>query len=298
MVHVVTTLQQIELELHVVREVEIDGVAMGVFNDGTPYLTGRGLARLCGVDNAMIVRLSAEWNESVQKPRVSKIKDILSSRGVSSNSPHIEVDGAKYWTGAVCVAVLEYYGFEASQGSNSVALKNYRVLAGEGFEKFVYAQVGYDPNKNVSEEWKQFHDRVSLSYNKVPYGYFSVFKEIADLIVTLGQAGLHIDSTFVPDISVGIAWGKYWTSNNLDAKYNNRIRYEHSYPSYFPQAASNPQEPWCYPEHALGEFRQWFREIYIGQGKFETYLMNQAKVKALPASFAQLAIAAYTKDEG
>ena len=285
--------QQQELDLHVEKEVEINGIGMGVFNDGTPYLTGRGLARLCGVDNATIVRLGSEWNEDIQKPRITKIKDILSGRGVNTNSPYIEIGESKYWTGAVCLAVLEYYGFEASQGSNSTALRNYRTLAGEGFEKFVYAQVGYDPSHSVPEQWKQFHDRVSLVYNTVPHGYFSVFKEIADLIVTLGQAGLHIDHKFVPDISVGIAWSKHWVERNLNSTFSERQKYEHNYPDYFPQAVSNPQEPWCYPETSLGEFRRWFREIYVGEGKFQKYLSNQAKVKALPASFAQLAIEAY-----
>lgn len=290
----VTIPAQQELDLKVEKEVEIDGIGMGVLNDGTPYLTGRGLARLCGVDNAMIVRLGSEWDEVIQKPRVTKIKDILSSRGVSIESPYVEIDGARYWTGAACISVLEYYGFEASQGDKSIALRNFRVLAGEGFERFVYAQVGYDPNNNVPVEWKQFHDRVSLVYNKVPHGYFSVFKEIADLIVTLGQSGLHIDSTFVPDISVGISWSKHWQANNFDGKHGERTKFEHNYPDYFPQSASNPQEPWCYPEVALGEFRRWFREIYIGEGKFHKYLVGQSKVKALPASFAQIALDAYT----
>lgn len=288
----VTTPIQHELDLHVEKEVEIDGIGMGVLNDGTPYLTGRGLARLCGVDNAMIVRLGSEWNEEIQKPRVTKIKDLLSSKGVSIESPYVDIGGTKYWTGAACISVLEYYGFEASQGSNSIALRNFRVLAGEGFERFIYTQVGYDPNNNIPIAWKQFHDRVSLVYNKVPHGYFSIFKEIADLIVTLGQAGLHIDHKFVPDISVGIVWAKYWQSNMFDDGYGARIKFEHNYPDYFPQAASNPQEPWCYPEAALGEFRKWFREIYIGEGKFHKYLVSQAKVKALPASFAQIALEA------
>lgn len=98
---VTTPGRQQELDLHVEKEVEIDGIGMGVFNDGTPYLTGRGLARLCGVDNATIVRLGAE----IQKPRVTKVKDILTSRGVNINSPFIEIGESKYWTGAVCLAI-------------------------------------------------------------------------------------------------------------------------------------------------------------------------------------------------
>ena len=289
----VTMLVQHELDLKVEKEIEIDGIGMGVLSDGTPYLTGRGLARFCGVDNATIVRLGSEWIEELQKPRVSKIKDILSNRGMSTDSPYVEIDGIRYWTGAACVSVLEYYAFEAAQGNNLIALRNFRTLAGEGFERFVYAQVGYDPNNNVPVEWKQFHDRVSLVYNKVPHGYFSVFKEIADLIVTLGQSGLHIDHTFVPDISVGSAWSKHWHASNFDETYEKRTKFEHNYPDYFPQSVSNPQEPWCYPEAALGEFRRWFRASYIGEGKFSRYLLNQSKVKALPASFAQIALEAY-----
>ena len=115
------------------------------------------------------------------------------------------------------------------------------------------------------------------------------------MIVTLGQAGLQIDSSFVPDISVGKAWSDHWHGCGLDHRFGARLRFEHNYPSYFPQAASNPQTPWCYPEAALGEFRRWFRETYVGAGKFATYVENKVKQKQLPASFAQLAIAAYVK---
>lgn len=102
---VTTPGRQQELDLHVEKEVEIDGIGMGVFNDGTPYLTGRGLARLCGVDNATIVRLADEWHEEIQKPRFTKVKDILTSRGVNISSPFIEIGESKYWTGAVCLAI-------------------------------------------------------------------------------------------------------------------------------------------------------------------------------------------------
>ena len=33
------------LDLGIAKQIEIDGVGMGVLSDGTPFLTGRGLAR-------------------------------------------------------------------------------------------------------------------------------------------------------------------------------------------------------------------------------------------------------------
>lgn len=198
---------------------------------------------------------------------------------------------------AICLAILEYYAFDANQGSRETAIKNSRALAGHALREFIYKQLGYDPNTNVPQQWRQFHDRMSLVYNAVPAGHFGIFKEIAEMIVTLGQAGLHIDDTFVPDISVGQAWAKHWQANFFDTHFGQRIKFDHNYPPYFPQSASNPQEAWCYPEAALGEFRRWFRETYIGEGKFERYLLQKVQQKALPPSFAQLAIEAYRADD-
>lgn len=116
------------------------------------------------------------------------------------------------------------------------------------------------------------------------------------MVVHLGENGLHIDSSFVPDISVGLIWSNHWTINEFDNAYGTRIKFDHNYPQYFPQAKSNPQLAWCYPEGALGEFRRWFRDGYIGNGKFANYLTNAVKKKELPQSFAQRAIAAYSQE--
>ncbi len=284
-----------QLNLFVDKELEIDGIGMGVLSDGTAFLTGRGLARLCGVSNARIVELGQNWNIESKNAMVEGVKKILQDKGLMGEKPYIEIkqrSGMFYaYSDAVCLAVLEYYAFDQPIDE---AKKNFRILAGKALHDFIYAQVGYDPNNHVPEQWRQFHDRVSLTYNSVPAGYFSVFKEIADIIVHLGQNGLTIDSTFVPDISVGIHWGKYWSENKLNEKHGERIKFEHNYPSYFPQAKSNPQIPWCYPEMALGDFKKWIREFYIKGGKFEKYLNDQVEKKPLPPSFAQLAVLAYT----
>jgi hypothetical protein len=288
------------LDLQVEKQIEIDGVGMGVLSDGTPFLTGRGLARLCGVDSSRISELSADWDKSPSSAMTSRVKEILQSRGIEVVRPHIEIkqrSGFFYaYPDVLCLAVLEYYAFDALNTRN-IAQKNYRLLAGKALHDFIYAQVGYDPNNFVPQVWQQFHDRVSLTYNSVPTGYFSVFKEIADMIVTLGQAGLHIDSSFVPDGSVGKIWSSHWDGGEFDEKYGARLKWDHNYPDYFPQAKSNPQPAWCYPEAALPEFRRWMRENYIGDGKFTKYINNKIVQKQLPASFSQIVIAAYKLDQ-
>jgi len=287
-----------QLELFIDKQKEIDGVGMGVLSDGTAFLTGRGLARLCGVSNARVVELGQQWTSSTPNALAKGVRKILSDRGIDIETPYIEIKekGGVFhaYPDTLCLAVLEYYAFEVPTEQGK---KNYRLLAGKALHDFIYAQVGYDPTHRVPEIWRQFHDRVSLTFDAVPAGYFGVFKEIADIIVHLGQNGLAVDSKFVPDISVGLAWGKHWVSENLVSKFGERTKFKHNYPDYFPQADSNPQEPWCYPEMALGEFRRWIRENYIGGGKLEKYLTTKVKENVLPASFVQLALAAYNKDD-
>src|SRR6202048_579342 len=66
------------LDLGIYPRTEMRGFGMGVLSDGTPFLTQRGLARLCGVRNAHIGTISTKWNESPQKPRLRRIPALLS----------------------------------------------------------------------------------------------------------------------------------------------------------------------------------------------------------------------------
>ena len=192
--------------------------------------------------------------------------------------------------GPVCMAVLEYYAFEA-RGENDQAAKSYRVLARKGFNDFVYAQVGYNPDGTSKVAWKQFHDRVTLNYHQVPDGYFSVFKEISDIIVTLIKQGIELGDKFIPDLSIGQHWGRHWSSGNLDNVYGSRTKVPHYYPSNFPQALSNPQDAWVYPDEALPEFRSWVRKTYLPD-KMPKYLSTKVADGSVGGLKAQQAIAA------
>jgi hypothetical protein len=74
------TPQQTEMDLRIEKQVERDGIDMGVLSDGTAFLSGRGLARLCGVYHSVMGEILADWNGVPQKPRIKKIKEILSGR--------------------------------------------------------------------------------------------------------------------------------------------------------------------------------------------------------------------------
>lgn len=280
-----------------VVEVENNGVPMGVLSDGTPFLHLRGLAALCGVDHANIQRLASNWAEEKEKPRGKRIQELLDAQGYRGTELHFRTLGKSGelvgFQDAVCMAVLEYYAFDAKQSNSQVAIQNYRLLARSSLRLFIYKGCGYNPESHLAAGWKQFHDRVSLTYNAVPHGYFGVFKEISDLIVRLGQSGMHIDHEFVPDISVGLTWAKHWNTMGLSKQFGERAKYQHNYPDYFPQAASNPQEPWCYPDAALGEFRRWVRENYIGAGKFESYMRTKVDDKSKLLSLNQSVAKAY-----
>jgi hypothetical protein len=277
-------------------EAEVNGIRMGVLSDGTPYLSQRGLALLCGVQNAHIGTISSQWNEAEQKPRITAIKTILAKSGFTAPAAHIEIihKGTTNfcYPAEICLAVLEYYAFDAGPNCQTEARDNFRLLAGSKLRELIYSQVGYDPTGKNPKRFDKWHERIALNYQSAPRGYFHVFNEAHTIIYELIQAGAPIGDKMVVDISVGKHWGAFWEKNNLDAVYGPRRRYPHRYPDSHPQAKSNPQDSWCYPLAALGAYREWLQGTYIEGGKFATYLQGKVDRHELPPSVAQLAIKA------
>ncbi|MFF5868350.1 hypothetical protein [Pseudomonas sp. NPDC012596] len=280
--------QQSELpfELPSASFAEVNGIQMGVLNDTTPYLTERGLARLCGVNPKTISDLANNWSEERLKPRGRRIKQILIDHSFTSERLVIktEQNGQKIsaYPDAVCMAVLEYYAFDSDSTDTQTAQRNYRLLARKTLRDFIYESIGFSPESLKLNSWKHYHDRILL--NKLPAGYFSVFREIADIVVSAIESGLIIDSHTVPDISVGQMWANHWKKNNLSDKHGERLKHPHEYPSYFPQAAANTEAN-IYPLSALGDFRIWLEGTYLPKN-FPSYLQKKITQGLIPQATA------------
>lgn len=271
---------------------------MGILADGTPYLSEVGLAQFCGIDQKTLNELSRNWSDERLKPRGRQIEVLLGRMGHTDTNIYrrSEVNGTPVnaYPESSCMALLEFYAFHPREPKQH-ALNNYRTLARLKFRDFVYDALGYKVNDSKSDAWQQYKDRVDLTQFAVELGYFCVFNEIAPLIVPLMSSGVELGSETVLDISVGQAWSKYWVANGLEARFGARKRFEHFYPTYFPQAKSNPQEPFAYPDAALGEFRRWLRAEYVVK-KLPSYLTNQAKSNKISTAVAINATMALTSN--
>lgn len=292
---------QLTLDLGIEVEREVNGIGMGVLADGTPYLNQRGLAGLCGVMNAHIGSVSTQWNEEPLKPRIQAIKRILEKSGYFTSSAHIEIihKGIVHfcYPAEICLAILEYYAFDAGTNCQPQARDNYRLLAGSQLREMIYSQVGYDPTGQYIDRFKKWHERIELNHQSAPKGFFSVFNEAHTIMYEMIVAGAEVGEKAVVDISIGQHWGKYWDENGLAPQYGDRMKYPHRYPDSHPQAKSNPQVAWCYPLAALGAYREWLQNIYIEGGKFAKYIDGKVKKKELPPSIAQLAISAVEQQQ-
>lgn len=267
------------LDIGVEIERVVAGVEMGVLENGMPYLTQRGLAEMSGAARSTLQELTQEWQEAhktgiFSSKRMVWLRGYLSPKGYDEPQLFIEIrkDGSLQYayTDVVCMAVIEYFAFEA-QRTNATALAKFRSLARFGLQSFIYEALGYSP----PDKWKYHHDRISILQGSAPEGYFIIFNEVSGMIIDLINADLSVNNKTIPDISVGMAWGDHWKTSNFDKTFGARMKYQHSYPDYYPQAASNPQPAWAYPNEALAEFRRWFRHEYLVT-RFPRYILTKA----------------------
>jgi hypothetical protein len=122
---------------------EHDGMGMGLLSNGEAYLTQRGLAHLCGVQNAHIGSISRDWHED--KPRIHLIRERLARNGAVPDLPHrvLSFDGHRLYCYdlAVCQAVLDYYAVDAGQKAQGEAQENRIKYRGDGLRNFIFSHM-------------------------------------------------------------------------------------------------------------------------------------------------------------
>ncbi|NVN06036.1 hypothetical protein HW509_10610 [Asaia spathodeae] len=280
---------QLRLDLGVRVEREVGGIEMGVLDNGISYLTQAGLASVAGAARSTIWEITQEWEAAQQsgifKGRISYFQEALSRVGYDDPKLYIEIErgGSPLYAypDLVCTTIIEYFAFEAKR-TNDIAITSFREFARYGLQNYIYRALDYKP----ADKWRMHNERVSLLNDSVPVGFFSIFKEVSGMIVDLINADLPIDDHTIPDISVGLTWGKFWTAHEFSGQFGDRVQYAHYYPSSFPQSASNPQNAWAYPNASWPQFQAWFHGIYLPT-KYPPYILKKAKL--LPGGRAEAA---------
>lgn len=129
--------------LSVIAYGEHGGMGMGLLSNGEAYLTQRGLAALCGVQNAHIGTISRDWHED--RPRIRTIRDRLARYGDFRGTPHrvLTFQGRRLYCYdlAVCQAVLDYYAVDAGSKTQAEAQENRIRFRGNGLQTFIREHV-------------------------------------------------------------------------------------------------------------------------------------------------------------
>ncbi len=171
----------------------------------------------------------------------------------------------------ICVSILQYYALHAKLEDNSVAIANFEHAAAFGLRKYIYGCLKFDFDGIKDHCWELLKERIL--YNSDPADYFTTFSQSTSIIANFIRHNIVIDERTMVDGSIGITWAKYWTTNNLESKYGERIKIEHKFPKAYPQ-----RDPMvnAYPTEALPTFLKWFNDIYLTE-KFGNYLMGKVK---------------------
>jgi hypothetical protein len=221
---------------------EFDGIEMGVFEDGTPFLTGKGLAFLSGVEPESIRQIGLGSTSDDEKGRAGKISTLLQQIGYDSNELYrrITIDGKEMnaYPEPVCLAVIRYYADEAGKRCTSKAKEVVWIFFQKTFREFVYALTGYNTKQLTFSQYTLSritnHHQIAPDQISLPDGYFCLFDKMIEILqkfdlrigYQLGQDWYDTRKNgkrfLEPDISLGIHFSSLFTSDfeEADRKYN------------------------------------------------------------------------------
>ena len=153
---------------------EFDGIEMGVFEDGTPFLTGKGLAFLSGVEPETIRQIGIETSTDEEKGRAGKIAALLRQIGYDSNELYhrITIDGRELnaYPEPVCLAVIRYYADEAGKRCTDKAKEVVWIFFQKTFRDFVYTLSGYNSKQLTFSQYtlSRITNHHDIASHKIP----------------------------------------------------------------------------------------------------------------------------------
>jgi len=118
---------------------EFDGIGMGRLSNGEPFVTQRGLAALCGVQNAHIGTISRDW--TTRKPRIAAIHARLSETRKEAHKV-LSFEGHRLYCydTEVAKAVMGYYAQDAGSHAQEEAKRNRARFTGDRLAGFICSQ--------------------------------------------------------------------------------------------------------------------------------------------------------------
>ncbi|MGF1461219.1 MAG: hypothetical protein ACFBSG_19595 [Leptolyngbyaceae cyanobacterium] len=249
-------------------------VEIGILPNGIPFMSGRELARACGISNSTLVGWGEMTPHLGDRHRAGKLAELLLTYRYQGDRLFIPIPEGTIFSGRanvsaypyqVCLAFLDYYAFEANK---EAARNSLRVLSEKQLPQFIVNAVIGQPESPANPESAEprsnpFQDRPLR--NGIPVGYFSVIQ----LITETGQRSLLHGRSPVPPLGththIDKAWNRYWSLQGIDQRYGDR----------FPLPQSDHHDWSCprkyvYPKAALEEFQTWLDHQYIPE-RFPSY---------------------------
>lgn len=255
---------------------EVSGlpIDVGMLPDGTPFMSGRELARACGISNSTLVG----WGETTphvgDRHRAGKLANLLGTYRYQGDRLFVPIpDGTKFGGRAnvsaypyqVCLAFLDYYAFAAHK---EAARNSLRLLSEKQLPQFICAAVEEPPQQAtpqlpVKPQAAPFRRPLR---NGIPVGYFDVGNALARApMSTLLSSELRTALL----INIDKAWNRYWNIQQLSQQYGDRFA--------VPQ---HPLNNWArtrqyvYPLAALTAFQDWLALQYLPD-RYPSYLQRK-----------------------
>ncbi|MDA0673529.1 MAG: hypothetical protein O3C67_07470 [Cyanobacteria bacterium] len=263
--------------LEVIQSIEVAGfpIEVGLLRDGTPFLSGRGLAKACGISNSTLVGWGELTPQPGEKYRAGKMANLLASYGYTGDRFFVRVAsgvamGSKPQVSAypyqVCMAFLDYYAFEAHKEE---ARNSLRILSEKQLPQFIYEAIGY-PSAPSPTVVPNAHREPPLR-GPIPEGYFSVFHLTARGAVRTLPTPSGFPRPLFSYTQIERAWHRYWDIHTLWRDHGPRRTYLRRCLDVVPhRTVDGYVKTYLYPLAALEAFQRWLNWDYIPD-RFPSY---------------------------